>query len=70
MKTYGSQNRDELADSGYTVNRFLPCGDVILQNENGKLERWTPNNDFAGYVVEINGLGYEFVSSIIVPERD
>jgi len=37
------------------------AGEVILEDESGKRELWAANDDHAGYTVEIDGWGYEFV---------
>jgi len=63
-KQIGSQNREKIEDTDYEVVKTLAGGEVILKDKtNGKLELWAESDDFAGYVIEINGMGYEFVSS-------
>ncbi len=59
MFTIGSQKRETLADSGY---RFIAgfANRVILENDCGSLEWWQVSNH-AGYVIEIDGIGYEYV---------
>lgn len=37
---------------------------VLLNKETGISELWTMRDDFAGYVIEIGGIGYEFVRSL------
>ncbi|KKN21281.1 hypothetical protein LCGC14_0927120 [marine sediment metagenome] len=63
MKQIGSQIREELSESGYKlVDTMHGQLDAILENENGQ-ELWSKSDDFAGYVIEIFGIGYEFVMS-------
>lgn len=60
-KHIGSQIRDKIENTDYKIrshkgNRVsLECGD--------HREVWTKNNHHSGYTLEINGIGYEFVSS-------
>lgn len=59
MKQIGSQRRESISESGYKL--YAIGGDfAILETKDGKLELWYPNNDFAGYVIDIGGIGYEF----------
>lgn len=68
MKQIGSQNREPLSESGLAV-RFGPNddGEVILNDRNGNMELWQKTDDFAGYVIEINGKGYEFARGLTDP---
>ena len=61
MKKYGSQIRESLNDSGYSVKEFLLDNQVVLEDSDGELEVWALNDGHAGYTIEINGQGYEFV---------
>ena len=59
MKVIGSQHRETLKESGYTlVGRFK--GAVILQDFDGKQELWYANDDHAGYTIQVGRWGYEF----------
>ena len=62
MKTIGSQKRETLRESGL---QLIACNgkEAVLSNS-GKAEMWVLNDDFAGYVIEINGQGYEFMRSL------
>lgn len=62
----GSQTRDTLAGAGLTVRDLFKNGDAYLKDESGKVELWHKNDNFAGYVIEINGEGYEFVRTVSV----
>ena len=62
-KTIGIQYRETLEESGYTVLE-IHDGYVHLMDEIGKVELWQENDDFAGYVIDIGGIGYEFVRSL------
>jgi len=61
MKTIGSQKRETLNESGYKLIRIAGYT-ALLQDSDGKKELWRENDNFAGYVIEVNGKGYEFVS--------
>ena len=65
MRTIGSQNRETLADSGIRlVSVDSEARTVILQDiETGEKELWVENDHHAGYTIEINSVGYEFVTS-------
>ena len=67
MKTIGSQTRETLAENGdYHFIGFLDNRtSVILENVgDGKRELWAKNDHFAGYVLEIDGVGFEFVATV------
>jgi hypothetical protein len=60
MRIIGSQLRDTLAESGYSLLGRIDPHTVVLEDL-GRKEVWAMRNDFAGYVIEIDGVGYEFV---------
>lgn len=60
----GSQIRQLLENSDYAIASRLPDGDVLL-SDRGQLSLWTPNDAYAGYVVVIDGIGYEFCRSAV-----
>jgi hypothetical protein len=65
MKKIGSQTRELLSESGYTLHSKRGSGEVILTNiVDGKRELWAANNHYAGYVIEIDGMGYEFIRTL------
>jgi len=66
----GSQSREKLEESGYELVRFLNGNKetaLLRFVENIGIahpadeEVWVKRDDFAGYVIEIEGNGYEFV---------
>lgn len=62
--TAGSQTREELHESGYICACKFPTGDVLLIDvEANQAEIWTANDDFAGYVIVIDGVGHEFITN-------
>jgi hypothetical protein len=63
MRQIGSQIRETLEDAGYTIINQGPEG-IILEEADGKRELWVERDDFAGYVVDVNGVGYEFVRDV------
>lgn len=65
MKQIGSQIRDNIEDTEYTLdiiegNKTTGRNALLLNAEN-ELELWTENDNYAGYVIVIDGIGYEFV---------
>ena len=72
----GSQNREKLSDlkDEYTLITKRPIGaknptEVVLYNIPAKKQEvWGLSDDFAGYVIEINGKGYEFIRSLTKKE--
>ncbi|MFC1718227.1 hypothetical protein ACFL6S_31515 [Candidatus Poribacteria bacterium] len=65
MQQYGSQIRETLEEAGLEFIRWSWAGkEAILRDiESRKQELWAASDDYAGYVVEINGIGYEFLRS-------
>jgi hypothetical protein len=62
MKTIGSQKRELLSESGMKLHKRLSKTEVELKDKtDGNIELWSLNDHFAGYVIEINGKGYEFI---------
>lgn len=68
METIGSQTREPIEDTEYELLEFVEYSsgrDAILINKETKTrELWVQRDDFAGYVIEINGKGFEFVRSL------
>ena len=64
----GSQNREPLAESGYTL--LSKKGNEVILEEGGIPELWTKRDDYSGYVIEIDGVGYEFVRSALQGDLD
>jgi hypothetical protein len=67
MQQVGSQIRESYQDAGYRIVGTWPDvhrGTIVLEDEDGKRELWARNPHFAGYVVTIGGVGYEFVRSL------
>lgn len=79
MEHIGSQTREPIKDTEYRlkfmdehmilgtngVKRMENGPDAVLFNPvTGLSELWTQKDDFAGYVIEIDGIGYEFVRSL------
>ena len=65
MRQIGSQMRETLEESGMTLTVLLPeTEEAILTTESGRHELWYQNDHYAGYVVEIDGVGYEFIHGL------
>jgi hypothetical protein len=62
----GSQNREPLSESGYDLVGYLDRETIVLRwkPENDDLEQvevWGLCDDHAGYTIEVDGKGFEFV---------
>ena len=68
LKHIGSQTRESIEDTEYELLEFIeyPSGRdaVLLNKETGIKELHVERDDFAGYVLEIDGKGFEFVRSL------
>lgn len=60
----GSQRREAIEETEYILAQRLTNGQVVLVDTDGKRELWVARDDFAGYVVEIDGVGYEFCGTL------
>lgn len=63
MRQIGSQMRETLEESGCTLHQRVNSREVIL-SDGGHLALYCENDHFAGHVIEIDGRGYEFCSSV------
>jgi len=61
MKTIGSQKRELLAESGYVLIEKKGRAVLLRESDGDKVEEWHRNDHHAGYTIEIDGVGYEFV---------
>lgn len=64
MSFNGSQIRLKPEEEGLTVES-MDGVDAILRDEDERRLLYTMNDDFAGAVVVIQGIGYEFVHQIL-----
>lgn len=64
MRIIGSQRRELLSETEYELISLSESEAILLNTDTGRRELWSKKDDFAGYVVEINGVGYEFVRQI------
>jgi hypothetical protein len=65
MRIIGSQTRSTIEEEGLSLHQWLNNADVILSDDHGNFAMYTKNDNYAGHVVEIDGIGYEFVSSLV-----
>ena len=65
-----SQVRETLEESGCSLVALTPHdGEVILKDNDLKtFQVWQRRDDYAGYVIVINGVGYEFVRSALASD--
>ena len=61
MKQFGSQMREKIEDTTYKVR--AKRGKTVSLEAGDHREVWIQNDHHAGYTLEIDGIGYEFVSS-------
>jgi hypothetical protein len=69
IKQIGSQRREPIEETEYLIDFIDGPGDVfrdafLIDTATGRREKWTENDDFAGYVIEIDGVGFEFVCEV------
>jgi len=69
IKTIGSQKREPIEETEYKIAKNMLCnlaeGEIILVNiDTCLLEIWAKNDCHAGYTIEIDSIGYEFVSTL------
>lgn len=69
VEVRGSQRREGFREAGYTL-RAYDGERAILEDEDGQLEVWAACDDYAGYVVEIGGIGHEFVRQLMHGELE
>jgi len=60
MQIVGSQRREDISKTEYTLIRKHGKEAILHNRDTGKRELWYSRDDYAGYVVAINGTGYEF----------
>lgn len=72
-KHIGSQYRETLEESGYVLAREpelvdygIEAGGVVLISPDGIAELWVKHDHHAGYTIEVQGVGYEFVHSVMM----
>jgi len=65
MPRVGNQYREDIKDTSYVI-RGRTDGVVVLQKPGCQLEQWKANDKHAGYVVVIDGIGHEFISTVIL----
>lgn len=56
-----SQRRNTLEEAGYVGYMLGQRGKAFLMDVQGVVERWQKDDDYAGYVIVIEGIGYKFV---------
>lgn len=61
IKQIGSQNREKIEDTSYKIR--AKRGKLVSLECGSHREVWAKNDHHAGYTLEIDGIGYEFVSS-------
>ena len=64
----GSQIREPIEDTEYLVD-FLDEPGIyrsafLINTATDKREHWTQNDDYAGYVIVIDGVGFEFLGEL------
>jgi len=64
IRKIGSQVRQPIEESEYSIYERWGVNEVLLIDiETGRVELYAQNDHYAGHVIEIEGKGYEFLSS-------
>ena len=58
------EKRDKIENTEFTLISIDGTIAILYNEEEKKHEEWVENNNFAGYTIEINGTGYEFVRTL------
>ena len=62
MRTIGSQTRETLQEANAQLVARIDDDTVVIRDLGLKrLDVYAKRDDYAGYVIEIDGVGYEFV---------
>ena len=66
IQHFGSQAREKIEDTDEKYRMVSKKGKeaVLFNPDSNTYERWYKNDDYAGYVIEIDGAGYEFANSM------
>ena len=62
-----NQHREPLEATGMKL--IHQAGAVAVLQDKDRLEVWRENDNYSGYVVEIDGKGYEFVYSVRIEKE-
>lgn len=58
-----TQTRVTLMQSGLSLYKRVDATTILLKNDENKLEVWDLHDDYAGYTIEIDNVGYEFIKT-------
>jgi len=65
VQTRGSQKRITIEESEQTIHEFWGDGMVVLYYApKDTYELWRLKDDYAGFVIDIDGRGYEFIRQL------
>lgn len=64
MKNANNQIKETLAEAGFELIERNGKEVILKEISTLNFELWAENDNFTGYVVEIDGKGYEFVRSL------
>jgi hypothetical protein len=64
LKQNCGYNHETLKDSGLKLFVRLSKNEVILEDQDGNLERWVKHPHYAGYAIIIGRTSYEYVGSL------
>jgi hypothetical protein len=64
MQIVGSQRRELIEHTEYKLISLAGGEAILLNTETNHRELWYKRDDFAGYVIVIEEIGYEFVREI------
>lgn len=67
VQVKGPQFREPITESEYWIYQWVgdvPGEQVILVRNGGSVELWHRNDSHAGYTIDIDGIGYEFITEL------
>ena len=69
MTRVGSQSRETLQESGYTLVKYISPAEVILVDTFGQEELWVENFTKPGYAIEISKKPFVFVGKLLTKRK-
>ena len=69
MQEIGSQLREHISETNNIILSVNEQELIVKDKNTGDVEFWQASNNFAGYVLEVNDIGFEFVRTMSRLER-
>jgi len=64
IRHIGSQTRENIETTDYVIVQKSGNEVIVYDKDADNYELWVKRDDYAGYVIDIDGIGYEFAHSI------